>query len=412
MLNLFVVSRFGSNANQRIQHLVNLQDDVVRTFIVRESHDKPERQIQHPHLVETSLGKGGGRLLNTVLAFFAALELEAFGALPFAVVLHLGATKRALFRALAQARARGDTSAVILTAPPHGEVVLGPAIKRRFPETSVIIDWQDLWSNDDYYANPAHADFRHIQVAEQRALAAADLNITTNGNAQASLLKLATGAPGQFRVIGHPFDGQAKPLRAPPKGALSRPRKILFLGNLFKPPKVPGQLVIDELTRVANAGVALEFILIGDRYLADHPDFARALPSFVRVFERVTHEEAVARLADADWLMLLLGDLPNTRDIMPSKLPFYLASGVPILAMVPDDSYVAETVRACRAGVVVPPAEGAGELIRQLLLDPPAADLQQDAAQIAEFEIGAVQTRWREAIAAVNPAFAAAWGLG
>ncbi len=400
MTNLFVVSRFASTANRRINHLLDLADADIRTIVVRQIHGKAERQIQHGASVDVDLRGRGIYPANVALALVASLELGLLSSFPLSVSLYLGALKRGLFSALRQAAKRGEAATVLIVVPPPELVVLASAIRRHFPDVVLAIDWQDLWSPDDYYVRPGDSRHGRIVALERAAMDAADLNITSNPKARTAQLLLAGQAaegPGseRFLAIGHAYEGERAPMRPPPRGEVGRPRRLVFMGNLFKPPKVPGDMLIAELGKARAAGVDLEMVVIGDHELSANPAAVAALPPFVKAIERTSHEEAVSYLKDADWVVLLLGDLPNTRVIMHAKLGPYLASGTPILAVVPEDSYVAEVITACRVGVVVPPGEGAGAAIAKLLFDPPAERLAVDDAKVRAFDLEAFQRRWR-----------------
>ncbi|MDZ4166722.1 MAG: glycosyltransferase [Coriobacteriia bacterium] len=68
----------------------------------------------------------------------------------------------------------------------------------------------------------------------------------------------------------------------------------------------------------------------------------------------VPHHEAVAEMCVATLLVVILGPEPESADILTGKLPEYLASGRPVLALVPEGE-AAALVRRARAGWVVPP---------------------------------------------------------
>ena len=68
---------------------------------------------------------------------------------------------------------------------------------------------------------------------------------------------------------------------------------------------------------------------------------------------RTSHSEGIALLSQYDFLLLLLADLPNSRAVMSIKLPHYLLVGRPIIAVVPEQSAVADVVRETGTGVVI-----------------------------------------------------------
>jgi glycosyltransferase involved in cell wall biosynthesis len=74
----------------------------------------------------------------------------------------------------------------------------------------------------------------------------------------------------------------------------------------------------------------------------------------VEVTERVSHQEALRRLRDADVTLNVYERLVGEHNIS-GKLFEYLAAGRPILAIVPEDGATAEIVAACNAGFVADP---------------------------------------------------------
>ena len=103
MINLFVVSRFASTTNRRINHLLDLTGEGARTHVVRQRHGKAERQIQHSDTVDVDLRARGFYPLNVAMALIASLELGMLGSFPLSISVYLGALKRGLFAALRQA---------------------------------------------------------------------------------------------------------------------------------------------------------------------------------------------------------------------------------------------------------------------------------------------------------------------
>jgi glycosyltransferase involved in cell wall biosynthesis len=73
----------------------------------------------------------------------------------------------------------------------------------------------------------------------------------------------------------------------------------------------------------------------------------------------VGHQDAIAEMLAASVLVLVLGDVPESRHIITGKLPEYLGAGRPVLALVPDGP-AADIVRRSGAGWVVPPADAEG----------------------------------------------------
>jgi glycosyltransferase involved in cell wall biosynthesis len=75
----------------------------------------------------------------------------------------------------------------------------------------------------------------------------------------------------------------------------------------------------------------------------------------IRFAGRVPQQQIVGAFADADALLLHLGDDPLFAITIPSKMQFYLAMGRPVIAAVNGEA--GQLLRASGASIVVPPAD-------------------------------------------------------
>ncbi|MEJ2709472.1 MAG: glycosyltransferase, partial [Anaerolineales bacterium] len=71
------------------------------------------------------------------------------------------------------------------------------------------------------------------------------------------------------------------------------------------------------------------------------------------------HREAIAHLMAADALILIVGPGPGSEIVLPGKIFEYLASGKPILGLVPP-GVSADLIREANAGFVVDPQDVQG----------------------------------------------------
>lgn len=178
-----------------------------------------------------------------------------------------------------------------------------------------------------------------------------------------------------------------------------RPARIRFLGNLFKSSKVPGNRVMTALDAACAAGVAFEFHIYGDKYL----EMVSRTPFNGRpwaVFHPMQpYEQSFEAIAHCDWLLLTLADSPNTRVTLHAKLPYYLALGKPILALVPDDSAVADVVREIGTGFVLGDEQAWARRLVEVLSDSKlvASVLRRNEQAIARYSWDSISRLWLEA---------------
>jgi hypothetical protein len=106
---------------------------------------------------------------------------------------------------------------------------------------------------------------------------------------------------------------------------------------------------------VRRGGIEVELHVVGDTGVRRPREIAVAHPDLLFLHPRLPHVQSLAMAAGYDALLLALADLPNSCAVLSIKLPQYLLLNRPILAIVPEDSTVADIVKRTRRGTVVPP---------------------------------------------------------
>lgn len=82
---------------------------------------------------------------------------------------------------------------------------------------------------------------------------------------------------------------------------------------------------------------------------------------------RTSHRKSLRRISRCDFLLLALSDLSNCHVVMNIKLPHYLLLKRQILAMVPDNSAVADIIRETGSGYVIPAGCDWGDGLKKVL---------------------------------------------
>ena len=355
---VLVVSRFGSSANQRLSHLLKLDQKGYSTYLLCEKHNKPERQILHKQTLFVRRLPHPLSIAEILIGYLLRKKFR-FRIFPSPAE---SSFNKALFNAILGfcKRHKKKKICVIIVTPPHHLSLITSKIKSKVRNAHVIIDWQDIWSADEYYAdNYISKDV--IEKAERVAMASADLNIFTNHYASSYVhsLQSSTGLPITKKIfaIEHAFEGELLNFKESNKIKYGSTRhiRIGFLGSFFKPPKVPGDLILDTFSKLADQKFNFCLEVVGERaFEVNNISFQYSFPWLVSV-PRLDHDLAVQRLKDCDWLLLFLADLPNCRNIMHMKLVSYVQLGIPILAIVAQDTYCAKIIDDLQVGVVVPP---------------------------------------------------------
>jgi glycosyltransferase involved in cell wall biosynthesis len=356
--------------------------------------DEENYQI-HPYLNPTGLLR--------VLGFTklkAVIDKYLF--FPSRNILYVKAVQKRLVRSIAKNLDEGKKVCVLTTVPPHDLCLVGLFLKKRFPEIQWITDWQDLWSYDETYFHRVPSLYRHkLLTLEREILAHSDINVTTNGYAKQVLEQEYHIPSDRVVAINHLFNRDdlevdesdiANPVVQQHDGTI----KIGFLGNFFKPPKVPGERVIEAIHAIRGQGLNVELHVYGDTSRKGREMSRQESDDGVIFHERTGHIKSLGNIMQCDFLLLLLGDLPNCRAIVPQKLAHYLMLDKPILAIVPEPSAVADIIKNTGRGYVLPIDSGLQDGLVTIIQRHEKGDdipVRNDEA-IKEFSIDSVTQQW------------------
>jgi hypothetical protein len=278
--------------------------------------------------------------------------------------------------------------------PPHELVLIGLSLKRTFPKLRWVIDWQDLWSPDEYYADKRSKAFAWIREIERKAAHRADLNVVTNERAAATFRKITGVNSDRVIAIPHAFLGENLDDAPRSEQSTSPVMRLGFLGNLIKPPKVPGVALLEALDGLVRDGFALSLTVVGDKEITRRGSAYQDKFPWLEIVARLPHDQAVEKLRDFDILVLLLGELPNCHDILHAKLPYYLAAGRQILAIVPRDSICAHVITRCGVGSILPLSEFNNGLVSTLNRLRLPENFRPNPSEIAKYSWANVAPIW------------------
>ena len=303
-------------------------------------------------------------------------SLDRYLYFPSRYILYVKVAQRILRKAISDDLKKGKRVCVLTELPPHDSALVGLFLKRRFPNIYWLIDWRDLWSYDSNFFERIPDCYKNRALKlEKKILHSCDMNITTNLKAK-EVLEKEYNIPSDCVVsinqhfcrddLGGGFSNQDDDLVKDKEGA---PIKIGFLGTLFKPPKVPGSKVLKAIDYVIDSGINVEFHLYGGATEDGKKSIKSLRNNAVYVHGRVSHIESLRRISRCHFLLLVLSDLHGCRVIMHAKLPHYLLLGLPILAIVPEASAVADIIRETASGYVIPAGCDWGDGLKKVLQD-------------------------------------------
>jgi len=388
----------GSSPNDRVQKVAQLREHFHNLTLVRRPGSA--QQGDDAALVVNPIPNPVGLLRRAGLHRSATILDRVF--FPNTAILYAKAVERRLRREIAADLNDGREVCLITCAPPHAVCMAGLKLKERYPRIKWIVDWQDLWSYDENYYLQVPKFYRpRVRRVEAEILRSADVNITTNTHARRVLEERY--AADRVVAIPHHFS-RAEFLDDQREARVStestdRPITIGFLGTLFKPPRVPGELLVDTIRQLRRSGNNVELHVHGGVPAVLEQDSVRLGQDGIKLHGYTTHAAGIKMLARYDFLLLLLADLPNSKAVMSIKLPHYILANRPILAVVPEQSAVAEIVRETGTGVVISAESDWTEQLKRALAAERASELPiRNEAAIERFSWDRISREWLTAI--------------
>lgn len=317
-------------------------------------------------------------------------------------ILYVKAVEKNLHMRISKDIHQGLDVCVLICVPPHDLSLLGHRLKRRFPEISLLIDWQDLWSYDENYFLRVPEFYRsRLLKSEKLALNCADLNITTNWAAAAVLKEKFNIPPDRVTSIPHHYNRSDLPI-APRVSAFKsdRPVTVGFLGTLFKPPRVPGMRVVEAIQSMRRQGINIELHVHGMVSPQTKKQLENSRKDGIFLHGQAGHMESLQQITNYDFMLLLLADLPNSKIVMSIKLPHYFLTEKPILAIVPEDSVLATIIKETRAGFVIDSSTDFHAALRTVVHTYMSGDLlyQPDKETIEGYEWEHISRLWLDAL--------------
>jgi glycosyltransferase involved in cell wall biosynthesis len=231
-----------------------------------------------------------------------------------------------------------------------------------------VADLQDLWTQNPYASYPAPV--RRLQNKMEKAVIKTTDRITViNYTAKQDLMSKYPGEPAEkFEIITHGFDPQDLPAISSKRKPLSGKFTITFTGSLYGRIKVDTFMyAVKELIDENRAlGDHLNIRFVGGVSPAEKLSQQLGLHGIVTTQGWVTHQEVWNYMAVSNVLLLVLGVGEHGEKASTGKLPEYMVSGKPILALVPE-GVAAGIIRETNIGIIVNPEDKEG--IKQAIHD-------------------------------------------
>lgn len=257
----------------------------------------------------------------------------------------------AIFRAWRLIRKERIT--VIFTTSPPQSVHLAGLFLKKMLGVKWIADFRDEWTGGESQASPTKMhDWINLEM-ERAVLRNADAIVGISDRLMRNLQNKETSTKASFTTIRNGFDAADFKNK---KNIISEPNfTILHCGSLSKVSK-PGPFLeaIDGIFRenpALRGKIKIQFV--GTDIFGQLPPLIEKfnLQAHIETTGYTPHHEAVKKLFQAHILLLLV--IKSTQEeIITGKVFEYLASGRPILAIIPPGE-LAEIIKDTRAGTVL-----------------------------------------------------------
>jgi hypothetical protein len=354
--NNHIVYLIGNNANinHRLKGIFSLNESFEKIVLIT----RPGPKFNNNHIVIRPYYNPLG-LFRLIGLNKIKKVLERYLYFPSAQILYTWHVNKVLKMLVARDIKIGKKVSLITCIPPHDLSLIGLSLKSKFSQIHWITDWQDLWSWDEYYYNRVSKFYRNkLLRIERKIFSMCDINITTNFKAKAILEKHHRVPSNRVVTINHHFYPPDFPIVQEDRKNQNEFKhgsmiKIGFLGNLFKPPKVPGLRVIETIENIRKSGLNISLHIFGDESYQAQEVANTYDNKTVAVYPRVPHKQSLVKLSNCDFFLLALSDSVNSHIVMHLKLPQYLFLKRPIIAIVPPNSFVAQLVEKTRSGHVI-----------------------------------------------------------
>lgn len=258
-------------------------------------------------------------------------------------------------RFLSEYIAKNKIDLVFTSGPPHSMHLIGLGLKKQNPELKWVVDFRDPWMHIHSYheASLTGSAMKKQFRLEREVLASANAVIAIGNQLRDELMQHSgQNASGKFHTITNSFEK----LRLPHPQRNGSKFIITHSGTLYKnrSPLVLWQ-TIAALTRSNPAfRERLEIKLIGKVEIETAAAMSSCgLDPFIRKTGFLNHEEAQKEMLDSDLLLVLVNDVPQAGGILTGKFFEYLGSGLPILAIGPNEGDLAEIIRETNCGTIV-----------------------------------------------------------
>ena len=243
--------------------------------------------------------------------------------------------------------AKNDMDIVISSGPPHSLHLIGMALKEKLG-IKWVADFRDPWTTIHYHQSlrlNKRAQKKHLKL-ESKVLNNSDLVVVTSARTKKEFQKI-TSVP--IEVISNGYDILEKI-----EPNLDAQFSIVHIGSLLtnRNPELLWEILseLKDENKVFSKNLLIKLVgAVSEDVLESLA--VLGLTENYKTLGYVSHQEAIQIQHDAQVLLLVEMDSPETKSIIPGKLFEYVAANRPILAIGPEGSDVEGIIKETNTGV-------------------------------------------------------------
>jgi glycosyltransferase involved in cell wall biosynthesis len=238
---------------------------------------------------------------------------------------------------------QNNYATVLVSGPPFSTFFLVAFIAKRYGVPAVI-DYRDEWSfSRDNWENTVKTSFARFVDAWMEGYVVRNAKVITVASPyyERTLKERFPTAADKIHTITNGYDPEdfaGVDFFSAPERSDGR-FTLLYTGTVWRATSFKGLLGGVRLlaANYPDKAARLNLRILG-RTVQEEFDTIDQLKALIHVETRdyVPHEEIFQELASADGLLLTLADLPGAGKIIPGKVFEYLATPLPVLAIVPE----------------------------------------------------------------------------
>jgi glycosyltransferase involved in cell wall biosynthesis len=244
---------------------------------------------------------------------------------------------------------------IISTGPPHSMHLIAMPLAKTF-HLPWLADFRDPWTSIDFYDElklTSWADRKH-HFLEHKVLENADIITVISNSMAVDFRKIhPRDYKKDYKVITNGFDDSDLMTDFPSE--MDKKFSLAHIGTLVstRNPVTVWEALSLLLQEEVDLKNDLEIKLIGKVDYTVMASLQRSgLDSYVTKIDYMPHNEVVISQRQAQVLLLIINNTPNSKMILTGKFFEYLAAGRPILCLGPEEGDAARILEETKSGLL------------------------------------------------------------